>query len=499
MPMLPPLIHPMQEFGPCLKEILSAHRVSASELARVMSFRSRNSIFRILEGEGTHGTRQAFMERLIEEDPLQLSQEEKARLTQALEISRVGITGFTGNRAMHELLAGPSHEDCTDTLIIEPASGRRIKGKDIVESYRSWQTLELLITGCCDRVLFELLARYLSGGNMAGKVRIAHIVSTAESEVVRNISAIQPLLYEEFYHAYAVEPGVFSREKEQFYGSNRIFAFWRDEEGKAHNQTFLIVDKRRFCTMGRQRSGSLKAFRVLLNEDIKQMRPIKSVFPRSNSVEAYIGYTEFCRHIEHGRAVYAIKPDIPLSFVPPDIAKAAFVDGVKKAGYAMEFCTDSALEKLYEIQTMRFENFFGKRKPTHFVFSADAMERFARTGRQSDHFFLLREYTPQERVQILTNLRDQMKDNPHFNGYLLKPGFSLSGMESVLFEGVGTLLAKPDSDYHLDDHAEALLTQEEFCLRYKQFFDGYLLERGVYPQQEALDILDRLIGIAQSM
>lgn len=41
-----------QEFGPCLKEMLGKRKVSASELARMMHYKSRNSIFRILDGEG---------------------------------------------------------------------------------------------------------------------------------------------------------------------------------------------------------------------------------------------------------------------------------------------------------------------------------------------------------------------------------------------------------------------------------------------------------------
>ena len=60
-------LHPTQEFGPCLREILKEKQVSASELARMMNYKSRNSIFRILSGKGGHGARQTFCERLLNE------------------------------------------------------------------------------------------------------------------------------------------------------------------------------------------------------------------------------------------------------------------------------------------------------------------------------------------------------------------------------------------------------------------------------------------------
>ena len=66
-PMVQKTLYPTQEFGPCLKEILKEKRVSASELARMMAYKSRNSIFRILCGEGGHGARQAFYERLMKD------------------------------------------------------------------------------------------------------------------------------------------------------------------------------------------------------------------------------------------------------------------------------------------------------------------------------------------------------------------------------------------------------------------------------------------------
>ena len=72
-------------------------------------------------------------------------------------------------------------------------------------------------------------------------------------------------------------------------------------------------------------------------------------------------------------------------------------------------------------------------------------------------------------------------------------------MEIGLYEGVGTLMTKPYTHYDLaGDHAEAIITQREFCERYKDFYVKDLLERHVISQEETLSMINELIRIAEN-
>lgn len=152
-------LHPTQEFGPCLREILKEKQVSASELARMMNYKSRNSIFRILCGKGGHGARQTFYERLMQEDPLRLSDEQRERLGQALEISRMGLKAYLDNQAMHELLMGGKPRTAQQTVRVDAAY---LYPQDpdfckATESLTRAQRVCLTILGCCDRAIFDAL------------------------------------------------------------------------------------------------------------------------------------------------------------------------------------------------------------------------------------------------------------------------------------------------------------------------------------------------------
>ena len=208
------------------------------------------------------------------------------------------------------------------------------------------------------------------------------------------------------------------------------------------------------------------------------------------AVGDYLAYTEDCRKLEQNRAIYTIKLDVPVSFVPADILVSCVSDGLLEK---------EVLEDMERIHRQRFENFLTKKKVNHTIFSREAMERFAQTGRQSDHFFALRSYTPGERVRILQNLREQEARNPYFHVHFFTDDFEPPASEMALYEGVGTLMAKPYTNYDLaGDHAETIIAQEEFCVSFRAFFLHDLLERHVLSREATLAVLDELIETAKN-
>ena len=124
---------------------------------------------------------------------------------------------------------------------------------------------------------------------------------------------------------------------------------------------------------------------------------------------------------------------------------------------------------------------------------------FAKTGVQSDHFFAMAPYEKQERVQILAHLRDQHCQNPYFNLYFFKPEYHPPRTEICLYEGKGTMLTKADTDFNLNgSHTETLVSQSEFCQKFKEFFVKDLLASKVLSAEETTAVFDELIEAAKS-
>ena len=491
---LPELRLPLREFGVQMKEILERKNVSASELARLMAYKSRNSIFRILDEESGHTARQAFYDRLIEEDPLHLDEAERADLQQALEISRLGQATFLSNRAMRELLVNAEQKARLERMRVCSNEGEDERPVDMRTA--QCREIHLYVMGCCRRKVFSALRELLDTRHEDCTVSVTHFIYTGDEEIIRNVSAIQPLLYTEYYKAYCVEPGKFSPEREWLYRTNFIFARIMDKDGKWYNRQLMLVDPDRFMLFNRMESGDEKLLERVLGDDIRQMSPLKKGYFVHGA--DYPAYTKECLALEQGRAIYTIRLDVPITYVSADILLAALEDDLR-TGRLNEWAGMSELiGELERLHRLREDNIFGKRKNTHTIFSKEGMERFARTGRQSDHFFALRPYKPEERVQILARLKEHAENNPYFHVYFFKDEFEAPQMEIGLYEGVGTLLNKPFTDYDLSgNHTETLITQKEFCESYKKYFIQDLLDKWVLSKEETMQVFDELIEIAR--
>lgn len=488
------------DFGSCLKRILKEKKVSASELARMMSYKSRNSIFRILDGEGGSLAQSAFFDKLMRDDCLHLTQQEREALAQALEVSRVGVSSFLSNIAMREMLMDVGKAVDGDPVLLINGSEEVGDLAQLLACCVKGKRVCLTITGCCDRQIFETLSAQLLRQDIECEVSVTHYVYTGADEVIQNISAIQPMLYASCYTAYSVEQGMFSKERERLYRSNFIFVHAQGQDDRWHLRHLLLVDKRTVCVIECPSEMDMSVIETLLEADRPRMLPLKSEFALNHAPTDYLAYTEDYRLLEHNKPIYTIKLDVPINFIHPDILVPSVLDGFTQTGFVAGEELGPLVEKFYRIHLMRWENFFTKRKATHTIFSRQAMERFARTGVQADHFFAMRPYTPHERVAILQHIREHTMKNPYFKVYFFKEDFCPPEIEIGLYEGMGTLITKAYTHYDLEgDHVEALITQKEFCSKYKEFFTQDLLVGQVLSESDTLKVLDELIGIAQGL
>lgn len=495
-----PAARPLLTFGQCLKEILNKRKLSASALSRMMEQKSRNSMFRILDDTSGYAVQAAFWASLKESGCLNLTREEQRALEEALEVSRVGPTGYMTNLAMHRLLGDVDSPPAPETpfRIDRSIDGTVTTFREAMERLaEQYKRVHFTITGCCYRAVFERIAAAFAGS--ACELSIEHYMYTGGDEIISCVSAIQPVLYLPTYQGYCIEENLFNEQREQVYRCNTIAARCEDAEGR--KQTFMVVmiDPRRMISIGLADECNIAILERMMREDRPKMHPIKSSFSLNHAPEDYLAYTKSFWKLERGRGVYDIKLDVPINFIAPEVLVGPARDGFIEQGFAKDSELDALIGQFYEVHKKRFDNYFQKRRPTHTIFSKQAMEQFARTGRESDHFFAIRPFTPEERVRILRHLREQHAENPYFSLYFFQPEYHQPRTEICLYEGVGTMLTVADTDYDFSGaHAEALITQPEFSRKYKEFFMQDLLESKVLPPRETLKTLDELIEIAEN-
>ena len=494
-------MRPIGDFADCLKAALVKAGMSASELSRKMHFSSRNSIFRVLNNEVSYEKQLSFYRKLRESGAMELSGPEWEMLERGLEVSRVGKSSYLTHAAVKELvMPSGAHSDSIQFVALD-GEGRQgaAAAQDCLSRIFQGDDVRLLIVGCCVEALFREIGRLLGAAHRDGRtVAITHYIQASGEELVCAVSAIQPVIFDDCYCAYVPGSGRASEETRSLYRGNMILADYADADGSRRYLHLIMPDYGRFHCCAYSEGTAYAYIRQVFTAYAGQMIPLKSSFSDPSCPEDYLRYTLQYLELEKDVNLYDIKSDVPINYIHPDILLAPVQEGFAESGFGQEETRTQFIRSLYDIQLERWKNFFEKRKVTHTVFTYESMRRFALTGSQSDHFFAMRPYTAQERQTILQCLKEQTAKNPYFTIYFFRRDVEPVQSEIGMYEGKGVLLTKANTDYRLDGgHAEALITQPEFCAEFKDYFLKQILVHDVTSARETQAIMDELIALCR--
>lgn len=483
-----------ERFGTCLKRILEEEQLSASQAAKMMNLRSRNSIFRILTEQTSVKVQEEFLQMLKDTFEGKWPQQHWTDLEQALEIARLGIDGYLGRKAFRCMIDPQEDVQEMEMKIPRPHYGYSVTElRPELEKLFADGQITISICGCCTLPLCSLLADVLHKAGEEERVFMRHYISMLERSVVRNIVAIQPLLYFNWYEPLMVDPETCTEAMLGVYSAGTIFIEKQDDNGGLSYTKYIMYDQNKVYRVSTEGRGIRETIR-LLNSFGDDLPKLTSEYPASTDVEDYIDYTAHYRDLEANKEVLSLKPDVPINYVHPDILLPAVLDGFREMDFIPDDRdADAIIKAFYGIHASRYENFLKKRKVTHVVFGIEAMRKFMRTGVQTDHFFAQRPYTLAERLAILNHLRDESAKNPYFSVRFLKPKFEHPNTEITLYEGLGVLFTKFDSHYHLsDDHSEAMISHPAFEKKFREFFIHDLLPNYTLSHKESLAVMAEL-------
>lgn len=483
-----------ESFAQCLQRVLSEEGISASEIARRVGFRSRNSLFRILSDATGVEVDARFLQQLRQALGDEWPAKHWRALETALEIKRIGLDQYLSDQAFCQGIYGG--EPSRTYLVEVQENGVMVERPlhDMLREICREGRISVVISGGCERGLTSLLAECLSGAAHEGRLKVRQYIDSSEPVMVRNIMGVLPLMSKVWYNARLVNEKHCSPEMAAIYRMSAICILAEYDDGQNQSYQLLRCERERFVAI----SGNVNQSRLVdvLDRRRFQLDLLKPLDGIGDGPEAFVRYTEQYAQLERDCMILSIKPDVHFNLVPTELLYTAIHDGFEQAGIAAGMELESLLNVLKQIHDGRINNMYGKHRPTHLVYSLQAMERFMRTGVQSDHFFIQRAYTPQERREIIRCLLRQAEMDPYFNVYFLREDLPEIRCEMTLYEGKGVLMMDAYTSYDLhDDHSEALITLSGFQHSFQKFFLEVLLQRLVLPRQESLQQLERLLQL----
>ncbi|MBQ2724682.1 MAG: hypothetical protein IJF78_03140 [Clostridia bacterium] len=478
-----------ESFSVCLDRIIRRREITPAQLSRILGHKSRTTLSRVFSGNAGIDSIRKICSEVCGCEELELTEEEKTALTTSVEVDKAGASVLRARDEIRQLLRPAQRKE--QTIQIRTGSGQ-IPLAHMTEKLNNADESEILVLNCAWSAMAGEMYTLLNTIPME-RLTVRHYmaINADPARTASMIGTMIGLFGFVNYSCWSISGGDDPTGTLAFMGMNGI-AIRTRKGGKTEEYQLIFTGE--YSGVMLCADGTYAYWEQYLQELNRDARSVKTTYPHITSAEDYVSFTDTYRRIEENRNIYMYKPDFCLPLIPTRIQLQSCRDNAAQIGLNIPDFMET-LEKLAEIQEARFRNFFIQKKAVHMILFPSAIRQFAKTGLQSDHFYLMRPYTVGERIEIMSHLVHQIRTNPYFNIYLLRNEKSFLEMEATCYEGKGVQFTPAHTDYNLSSgHTEAIITNEVFCDLFLQFFRDDLLKNHVYSPAASLFLLESLIS-----
>ena len=432
----------MNSFGKCICDWMSSESKTAAQLAEMLGYRSKTTIFRMLHGKSNYSSCILFYKAIL---PV-LDEKWQKRFQYALLSKKVG-------ESRHLLMDALDH--CLFHASTVPLSSHEKTDNPETPSAGG----EVFIFGCPWADTFSRLEQWV---NASDQIQVTHYVKRRDIDqspdlLVGLISQITLMQYD----AVMLEEADDNQELQMTWN----LALWIHEK-----QAWILLAGSQHTNWHPLPGGSSEAKLFLSGISHFRQTPLYRCGDLGNGMD-YITFTEENYRMERNRKVLIIKPCPGMQMLPAGIVEHTFKDFLEENLEPIS----AARETLIYTFEKRVSNFYHSSKHEFLILSRESMLQFARTGLLADHFFAFRPFTKEERIQIIRALSDLSKKETVSILFTENETWPVS-VEA--YDGYGVLFYPSDTNYNtsLSDYRELFLPgqdcsnlmfqyAEEYCFR----------------------------------
>ena len=504
-------------FPDAVRTLMEQRELNITLLTQLLSYKSKTTVSRILQKKAGSRAILSFYRDLKNSPVLALNEEELSFLSKSLEYSVKGEDYCTTHEEMWKLLCGTAEAAEPVTVLSfsgVPESG--VMSHDVPASGVSEVSDELdtavdlsaffagLAGVRCDILMFncvfpgvtDVLAS--SFPTFAPESTVTHYIDT-DTRTHRTLGCIRrlmPMLALPQYEVFTVESDNGTNVSRTSHFSVITVRVLQQQDSLPQNDGEITEYELLFLSSAEAVMTEGHGLYARWERIAGHLQPRAYPLRRKTGSHDLIPMTETYLNLENGRNIWKLKPDLCLCYIREYILRAALEDGCRSRGVTRP---PALVEHLYTIQKKRFDNIFGGTNATHLIVSPEAMRQFTVTGRQSDHYHLMRPYSVMERIEILSFCINQLKCNPYFHIYLIRPEsehilLSENPVELICFDDTCVQLTPAITDYNLESgHSEIFIDDASFTAFTRSFFEEELLKKYVFPQEKTVAFFAQLI------
>ena len=486
-------MHTPLTYGQCLRKIMQSNHLSVNTLARKMGYHSPTQLSRILNDEVSPTLITKFHHQFMLIFDWLISPAEIKSLSTSLQFSCLGEEQFLTRRAMYHMLFEPTYTRADKVqLTLYPSGGER-NGLDFLFSQAErYEEIDLLVLGSAFDSLLPVFADLVARCNKKNSIRLRHafILEEKPAKIVSRIGTLVPYLNIPAYTG--VYCTAHAEDACRFLQQNQIaVARCKSADGSVKTALFTPPQGDRLCLLGQAGDALYTFYEQQFNLYKDQLRPIKSVYPHPKTAQSLLTLCERDLFLEKNRTCCFVRLDLCFHALPAPIILNAVDHGARMN---MEL-SDPVLQEMIRVHQARHQNLFEKQKPTALLLSRTSMLEFIKTGHMSDHLYAMRNFTLQERKDVLIHLLSCARKNPELHIHFFRDEAFEPGSAFSAYEDMGMQVSDNHTAYDLGgDHSELFIGLPEFAHVFISYCFDTLIPEYCLDREESFTFIESLIA-----
>lgn len=472
-----------QTYDQCLSGLMKKHRITISDMTRRLRIKSNTTLSRVLHAQCSTQAVENFHQTLQDAVPPLFEAAELRNLAASLEVTRIGVAAYCANQEMWQLL-----EDRTTPSTPFPiesfGNAHFTSTTELRAFFKTVRSATIHIACSLVYPLFSEMRDLIVDLAPAENVQVHHYFSLEgdDSQIIRATRTALPALRLPNYHGYKMtRPSTLDKE---FLSQNHAIAQFERVDGSFGSHLIAFVANRCLLYENDEKTGMYDMLVRRIQDQGRWFAPIKEEQAAERQADMLLSSKRMYLQ-EKDRALYCIKPDIPLSSFPYETLGELLEDS---AGHTV--MSGAMLSELKWIQMQRNRNIFEKKTPSHYILQRDGLKRYAETGVMYGHPPGVRAQTPAERIVALTEALRRTKEMPYFKIHLAKDRLAqCAGLEIMCLDRLGVQCSSPGQP----NPVRTVITLSEFTKLFQNFYTGELLGKYVESDQECHAYLQSLI------
>ena len=470
-------------YDQCLSGLMKKHRITISDMTRRLKIKSNTTLSRVLHAQCSTQAIENFHQMLLEATPPLFNAAEFKYLEASLEVTRIGVAAYCANQEMWQLLEDQTTPS-TPFPIESYGNARFTSTTELRAFLKTVKSATIHIACSLVYPLFSEVRDLIVDLAPAENVQVHHYFSLEgdESQIIRAIRTALPALRLANYHGYKMtRPSTLDKE---FLSQNHAIANFERADGTFGSQLIAFVANRCLLYENDEKTGMYDMLVRRILDQGRWFAPIKEDQTAERQSDMLLSSKRMYLQ-EKDRALYCIKPDLPLSAFPYEMLGELLKDSLSQT-----VMTGAMLSEFKWIQMQRNRNIFEKKAPSHYILQRSGLKRYAETGILHRWSTAVRAQTPQERIVVLTEALRRTQEMPYFKIHLAKGRLAQCGtLEFLCMEKLGVQYMSNEQP----NPVRTVITLSEFTKLFQAFYTEELLGKYVESDQECHAFLQSLI------